>query len=240
MFQGVFIAPELHCFVRVEGLKSHFLLIELIRDKYILYNINEMKTQQAIRRFFIHIWVQKDRYLQIFQLFVLGTMPNPRSMGMTANQTIVYLGLVCNRAQRHRVWQHTSLISNWAWHAVKLQFDGSKKSLDSCLIGLSTTKPEDKRVQQLARFISNQTQLATKPKNIASSTWAQHSVKLNDVSSGSSPDPHLVELNTHSSLKILDLAARQTYIHMGSACSPVKRHWSWKEVKSMLFDLILG
>jgi hypothetical protein len=44
MFQGVFIAPELHCFVRVEGLKSHFLLIELIRDKYILYNINEMKT----------------------------------------------------------------------------------------------------------------------------------------------------------------------------------------------------
>jgi hypothetical protein len=44
MVHSVFIAPELYCFVGVEELKSHFLLIELIRDKYILHNINEMKT----------------------------------------------------------------------------------------------------------------------------------------------------------------------------------------------------
>lgn len=92
--------------------------------------------------FYTHMGVEKQ-VSPYLQLFVLGTMPSPRSMGMTTNQTIVYLGLVCNRAQRRRVWQHTSLISNCAWHVVKPWFNGSERLLDSCPIGLSTTKPED-------------------------------------------------------------------------------------------------
>ena len=93
--------------------------------------------------FYTHIGVEKQVSPDL-QLFVFGTMPSPRwSMGMTTNQTIVYLGLVCNRAQRRRVWQHTSLIFNCAWHVVKPWFNGSGRSLDSYQIGLNTTKLED-------------------------------------------------------------------------------------------------
>jgi len=38
----VFIAPVPYCFGGVEGLESLFLLITLMRDKYLLYNIKLM------------------------------------------------------------------------------------------------------------------------------------------------------------------------------------------------------
>jgi hypothetical protein len=41
MFQGVFITLEPNFFVWVEGLKSHFLLIALMKDKYLLHDINK-------------------------------------------------------------------------------------------------------------------------------------------------------------------------------------------------------
>jgi hypothetical protein len=41
VIQGVFITAKLIVFVGVEGLKSHFILIALMRDKYLLHNINE-------------------------------------------------------------------------------------------------------------------------------------------------------------------------------------------------------
>jgi hypothetical protein len=41
MIYEVFITSKLCSFVGVEGLESHLLLITLMKDKYLLHNINE-------------------------------------------------------------------------------------------------------------------------------------------------------------------------------------------------------
>ena len=41
MVQGIFIAREPYYFAGVESLKSHLLLIAIIKDKYILDNIKQ-------------------------------------------------------------------------------------------------------------------------------------------------------------------------------------------------------
>jgi hypothetical protein len=41
VIQGGIYSPEPCCFNGVRGLENHFLLIELMRDKYLLHNINE-------------------------------------------------------------------------------------------------------------------------------------------------------------------------------------------------------
>jgi hypothetical protein len=47
VMQKVFIASEPCYFTVVEELKSYFLFIALIRDKYPLYNINERRVSLA-------------------------------------------------------------------------------------------------------------------------------------------------------------------------------------------------
>jgi hypothetical protein len=47
VIQKVFIAHEPCYFTVVEQLKSYFLFIALIRDKYLLYNINERRVSLA-------------------------------------------------------------------------------------------------------------------------------------------------------------------------------------------------
>ena len=39
MVQGVFITLELCYFTEMEGLKSHFIFIAMIKNKYLLHNI---------------------------------------------------------------------------------------------------------------------------------------------------------------------------------------------------------
>jgi hypothetical protein len=41
---GVFITLKRYRFAEIEGLESHSLLLALMRNKYLLHNINEMKT----------------------------------------------------------------------------------------------------------------------------------------------------------------------------------------------------
>jgi hypothetical protein len=53
----------LFVFTGVEKLESHFLPIALMRDKYILYNINDIKIWYFIERRFIHLWVYEEEYL---------------------------------------------------------------------------------------------------------------------------------------------------------------------------------
>ena len=54
MIQGIFIIPEPCRFDGVEGPKSYFLLMTLIKGKYLLHIINEIKIWYALRRVFIH------------------------------------------------------------------------------------------------------------------------------------------------------------------------------------------
>jgi hypothetical protein len=43
-------------FVEAKRLKSHFILISLIKDKYLLYNINEMTNISYTILMMIEIW----------------------------------------------------------------------------------------------------------------------------------------------------------------------------------------
>ena len=53
MVREVFIALVPYCFGKVKGLESHFLLITLMRDKYLLHNINDDENMVGSYKNFI-------------------------------------------------------------------------------------------------------------------------------------------------------------------------------------------
>jgi hypothetical protein len=54
VIQGIFIIHEPCRFNGVEGTKSYFILMTLMRGKYLLHIINKMKIWYALGKVFIH------------------------------------------------------------------------------------------------------------------------------------------------------------------------------------------
>ena len=48
MVQVVFITLELYHFVKVDGLKSHYLMLALMRDIFLLHNISHNINERQI------------------------------------------------------------------------------------------------------------------------------------------------------------------------------------------------
>jgi hypothetical protein len=56
MVHGISITLKPRYFVEAKRLKNHFILISLIKDKYLLYNINEMTNISYTILMMIEIW----------------------------------------------------------------------------------------------------------------------------------------------------------------------------------------